>query len=346
MSYTTCTCIQLINFLTHDQIKSEFHNLGLDSVLGKGGDSDAEEKRELIRARLIAIMEENNMITYEKVISGPNTSTIRASPCCLRSLNEAMNNILNRLDQLEAVHDICNGINEKVTDIHDVFLTVDDDEADTKDLGTENNSLSSLKSVSSPCQGTSSWSLPILPTQPHSPTLSPHGSPLSSLKLLGNCCISPLSTVSDQKNQGGVSSSNASQCTSISPILPEHSRMSPILPEQSHVLLRREGYVVSSWLPNNDSVSHEDTTCFPGNCYCGSNNNDNYNSSNKQLSRPIGDQSEQDNTLESLDVKSFAASTAEVKLSSIFRRGRREVLLKKKYFYPIRRRLKRFREKV
>ncbi|KAL5271022.1 hypothetical protein ACHWQZ_G001618 [Mnemiopsis leidyi] len=132
MSYSACTCIQVLNFLTDEQIEREFSHLGLELEEDVNMIIDVDLKKELIKARLQSMMDSRCLDLMSEdapplEAGSPDYSTLSArSPhCSCRSMGDALDEIVRKLEVLGQEHALCQSVQEKVILLNETFLNME-----------------------------------------------------------------------------------------------------------------------------------------------------------------------------------------------------------------------------
>ena len=190
MSYSACTCIQVLNYLTDEQIEREFSHLGLELEEDVNMFIDVDLKKELIKARLQSMMDSKcldlmseDAPTLEAQSPDYSTLSARSPDCSCRSMGDALDEIVQKLELLGQDHALCQSVQEKVILLNETFLNMDPQThtnrsryvTDTPTYSTSHNSHSledgsssmssrstsrSFKHDKSTLCRSSSWSLP------------------------------------------------------------------------------------------------------------------------------------------------------------------------------------------
>ena len=134
MSYSACTCIQVLNVLNDEQVDREFAHLGLELEEDVNIPINAGIKRELIKARLQSLMDTKCLDLLLNVSSpmydegySPTYSTIskRSGDCSCSAMEDALDEIVQKLETLGREHLLCQNVQEKVILLNETFLNLD-----------------------------------------------------------------------------------------------------------------------------------------------------------------------------------------------------------------------------
>ena len=130
MSYTACTCIQVLSFLNNEQIDREFSHLGLELEEDANLLINVDLKRELIKAKLQSMMDNKCLDLIPDVASPMNynsdydTISRRSADCSCTAIEDALDEIVQKLEILGKQHSLCQTVHEKMISLNETFLNL------------------------------------------------------------------------------------------------------------------------------------------------------------------------------------------------------------------------------